>query len=57
MATLPNTLKAIREAQENGELRSFGPIRVFVVNIIARVEFPFKFVYQGCMKLVDNGRM
>ncbi|CAM6085055.1 unnamed protein product [Calypogeia fissa] len=41
-------LNFVQKCMEGRETGLFGPIRAFVVNFDALVEFPNKFVYNGC---------
>lgn len=50
------TLKDVRLGAMKGESKTFGTMKVLLVNVIAPCEFPSKFVYNGCCRLV-GGRL
>ncbi|CAM6099404.1 unnamed protein product [Calypogeia fissa] len=50
------TLAQVRRSMAAGKTNIFGPIPVYVVNFDAPLEYPRKFVYQGCTSIATSGR-
>lgn len=50
------TIRDVHNAMRAKETGSFGPLKAFLVNFEAATDFPRKFYYHGCTRVVAGGR-